>query len=241
MSVQQLFVTEVTQQTTSNGDVIIIQHGTDNATSKSKINADIFPSEFFGFIGSMNDNFKTICELGGDTNYAITGFKIRDAKSGNQEIQFVVNIRTDYIFFENAKTDWLEIREIDTSQLQGGNSSYREKARAINALIDNFNNLQLLIRDNIASWLEMEAEEPQLSLFDTSKADKRTRELLAAHDEYMKAKNTTSPIEEFVNSMQEMSDKNGTTMTISSNKGTKSVKFTPKNDAETLAAQLNEV
>jgi len=237
----QLFVTEVTQQT-SGGDVFItIQHGTDNAVSKSKIKADIFPSEFFGFIGSMNDNFKTICELGGDTNYAITGFKIRDAKSGNQEIQFVVNIRTDYIFFENAKTDWLEIREIDTSQLQGGNSSYREKARAINALIDNFNNLQLLIRDNIAAWLEMESEEPQLSLFDTSKTEKRTRELLAAHDEYMKAKDLPNPIEQFHKEMQEMSDKNGTTMTISSNKSTKSVTFKPKNDAETLAAQLNEI
>jgi hypothetical protein len=210
MAIKNLYVTEVTQKTTAQGEVVIIAHGTDNAVNKSTINADVLPKELSEMISGLNGSFKTLCPFGDDVNYCITGFKIRDSKSGNQEISFVVNIKTVLIAFEEVKTAWMEIRETDMATLQGGSYAMRERVTAVNSIVEQFNELQYFVRDHIADWLEMtDTPKAQLDIFNQPPP----KELAAP----------SSAALEFHNTLKKMKEKDGTTVTISA--GNRSVAF----------------
>jgi len=195
------------------GDKISITYAQENSQSKSTFNADIFPQKFMEFLYTMTEEFKRMCRFGMQTNYALSGFKVRDIDDGaRQEIQFILNIRQGNTSFENAKTVWREMRDIPLEIFKGEDSEGRKEAEAMNGIVALFNSLQEYVSDHLAKWLEMDSDGAQMSLFDRKKIEDTNSRIEESFDRLDKLQ----AAQEFSRKMKAMSDETGHTMTISS-------------------------
>lgn len=201
------FLMAVEQNT--KGDKISLTYAQESSQSKTVFDASIFPKRFYEFLYTITEEFRRLCVFGNDTNYAIAGLKVRDLDEGSsQEIQFIVNIRQDNIGFENAKTTWKELRDIPLNIFTTDTPAKRQ-AEAMNGIVVVFNALQDYVNEHLAQWLEMDGSDGQMSLFDRKSIEDSRDKIQNTFDRLSAAK-------EFSEKMKDLSNKTGTTMTVTS-------------------------
>ena len=204
-----LYLTGIEQNV--KGDKIAISYNQDYSSSKTTFSASIFNQKFYAYMKDIDAEFKTLCHLGYATNYAITGFKVRDVNEGaSQEIQFIIDINTGIIAFENAKTRWREMREVPLTIYGADEHEPRKKAEAMNNIIDVFNQFQEYVRDMMPTWLEMGEDNGQLSLFDSTPSENITEAVIKNIE-----KGVSPEARQFRDNLQRLADQDGITTTIS--------------------------
>jgi hypothetical protein len=224
-----IYLIGVQEQTSEKGSKVIIDYKQDNSESKSKFSEHIIPKRFFEFIKAINYEFIKLCNIADNDNTSarITGFKIRDVNEGSrQEIQFTVDQRVGGIYYKNAKTDWRELREIPTEVFKTWTIE-KQYAEAINGILAVFNELQIYINDELPVWLEMDDNYGPGTLWER----KTQMDGEGESSDQILEKNLAAIRKDFQSKMQAMSDKDGLSVTISS-EGKDLATFKPKKNEE---------